>query len=82
MDAALDNQVPGIKAQCGGAITCSTCHCYVDEAWIGRITAPSDDETIMLEYVWQPRKNSRLSCQVVIEEALDGIVIHLPQKQA
>lgn len=81
MDAALDNQIPGIKAQCGGAITCSTCHCYVDEDWLDRVPPPVDDEVVMLEFVWQPRKNSRLCCQLVMDASLDGIVVRIPEKQ-
>ena len=81
MDAALDHLIPGIKAQCGGAITCSTCHCYVDNAWVSRIPPAGELEKTMLEYVWQPRKNSRLCCQLVMDANLDGIVVHVPVRQ-
>lgn len=81
MDAALDNMIPGVKAQCGGGITCSTCHCYVHEDWLHRLPEPVPDEKTMLEYVWQPLKNSRLCCQIVLTEEMDGIVVHVPKKQ-
>lgn len=81
MDAALDNNIPGIKAQCGGGITCSTCHCYVHETWVEKLPEPVPDERTMLDYVWQPQNNSRLCCQIVLTDSLDGIVVEIPEKQ-
>ncbi len=82
MDCALDHGVVGIKAQCGGACTCVTCHVYVAQSWIGKLMAPRRDELEMLDYVWQRRPNSRLACQIVIDETCDGIVMDVPRKQA
>lgn len=81
MDAALDHNIAGIKAQCGGGVTCSTCHCYVEEAWIDLLPEPISDERDMLAYVWKPHKTSRLCCQLVVTNKLDGIVIFIPEKQ-
>ena len=81
MDCALDNGVAGIVAQCGGGCTCSTCHCYVDEPWLALLPEMIDDERALLEYVWEWRHDSRLSCQIFVTEALDGIVVRLPEHQ-
>lgn len=82
MDGALDNGVPGIKAQCGGGCTCATCHCYVRSPWFEKLPEPIQDETDMLAYVWEPRANSRLSCQVRVTAELDGMIVDVPQEQA
>ncbi|MCZ6870325.1 MAG: 2Fe-2S iron-sulfur cluster-binding protein [Gammaproteobacteria bacterium] len=82
MDCALDNSVRGIKAQCGGGCTCSTCHCYVESPWFEQLPPPISDEQDMLEFVWERRDNSRLSCQVFVDDDLDGIVVHIPEMQA
>lgn len=82
MDCALDNGVKGIRAQCGGGCTCSTCHCYVESPWFERLPAPISDEEDMLEFAWERRPNSRLSCQVFVDDDLDGIVVHIPEQQA
>jgi len=82
MDCALDHGVAGIKAQCGGACTCVTCHCYVEESWLERLKVPRPDELEMLDYVWQRRSNSRLACQIVVDNACDGIVVRIPLRQA
>lgn len=78
MDCAVDNGVAGIRAQCGGACTCSTCHCYVVAPWFMRVGPPLGDEKDILEYVPERRANSRLSCQIVLTESLDGIVVEVP----
>ena len=82
MDCALDHGVAGIKAQCGGACTCVTCHCYVEASWFAKLRAPRADELEMLEYVWARRDNSRLACQIVLDDACDGIVVRIPRRQA
>ena len=82
MDCALDHGVAGIRAQCGGACTCVTCHCYVESTWFERITPARPDELEMLEYVWERESNSRLACQVVLDAACTGIVIRIPRHQA
>lgn len=81
MQAAVDNMIDGIVGECGGSCSCATCHCYVDEKWVDRIPAANGMEKDMLECVLEPRPNSRLSCQLVVSAALDGLVIHLPESQ-
>jgi ferredoxin, 2Fe-2S len=82
MQGAVNNAVDGIVAECGGGLACATCHCYVDDAWIGRVGAPSQPETDMLEAVAGERKpGSRLSCQITVSDALDGLVVRLPETQ-
>lgn len=82
MDGALDNHIPGIIAQCGGGCTCATCHCYVPEPYWSRLPPPHPDEREMLEYVWQPRPDSRLACQLFPDPSLDGLVVEVPARQA
>lgn len=81
MQAAVDNMIDGIVGECGGSCSCATCHCYVDEAWVSRLPAAGGMEKDMLECVLEPRPNSRLSCQIVVTDALDGLVIRLPESQ-
>ncbi len=81
MQGAVDNMIDGILAECGGACACATCHCYVDEAWISKIPAPSDMEKDLLEAVVDPKENSRLSCQVIVTDDMDGFTVHLPASQ-
>jgi 2Fe-2S ferredoxin len=81
MQAAVDNGIDGIIAECGGACSCATCHCYVDDAWTAKLDAASDLEKEMIECVLDPEDNSRLSCQVVITDELDGMVVRLPENQ-
>jgi ferredoxin, 2Fe-2S len=72
MQGAVDNMIDGILAECGGSCSCATCHCYIDESWVDKIT---------LTCVSEPKDNSRLSCQIRMTEALDGLVVHLPVSQ-
>ena len=81
MRAAVDNNVEGIIGECGGSLTCATCHVYVDEAWLSRIGPPSEEEEFLLEYVAVPQANSRLSCQISLREDLDGLVVQVPEEQ-
>lgn len=81
MQAAVDNGVEGIVAECGGCCSCATCHCYVDEAWLPQLPPASALERSMLECVPEPRPNSRLSCQIFLYSRLDGILIRLPPSQ-
>ena len=82
MEGARDNNVPGIEADCGGACACSTCHCYVDSAWVAKLPAKDDMEADMLDFAWQPDvERSRLTCQVKVTDELDGLIVHLPEKQ-
>jgi 2Fe-2S ferredoxin len=81
MRAATDHGVPGIDGDCGGQCACATCHCFVEPPWATRLGVRSEREGDMLNFVVDPRPNSRLGCQVVVTEALDGIVVSLPQGQ-
>ena len=83
MRGALDHDLPGIVAECGGGLACATCHCYVDDAWAEQAGTPtSQDEIDMLEMTnSEVRPTSRLSCQIEITAALDGLVVHLPENQ-
>lgn len=81
MTAALDNGVPGIDADCGGGCACGTCHVYIDAAWYGRLPGVESMEEDILGFVHKREDTSRLSCQVTVDDALDGIVVHLPASQ-
>ena len=81
MQAALDNMIQGIVAECGGACSCATCHCYVDEAWVDKVGKPGLVESEMMEFAVEARDNSRLSCQLRITEDLDGLIVLLPASQ-
>ena len=81
MQAAIDSNVRGIIAECGGACSCATCHVYVDESWVARLGKKSETEDAMLEAVCEPRPNSRLSCQLRVTEDLDGLIVTMPEKQ-
>jgi 2Fe-2S ferredoxin len=81
MEAARNNNVRGIKAECGGECSCSTCHCYVDPAWVDLLPPKRDDEAGLVEFAWEPRATSRLACQIRLTEALDGLVLHVPARQ-
>lgn len=81
MRAAVDNGISGILADCGGVCSCATCHCYIDEAWQDKTGAPDEVEEQMLDFVLEPQPNSRLSCQIEVDDSLDGLVVHLPASQ-
>ena len=82
MQGAVDNMLQGIVGECGGALACATCHCYVDDAWIGRVGPPAELEMQMLEATAEDKKpGSRLSCQITVSDELDGLVVHLPASQ-
>lgn len=82
MRAATSNLVPGIVGECGGDLSCATCHVFVDPEWYNRLPAPSDDETEMLEATSEePTEYSRLCCQIVCGPDTDGIVLHIPDSQ-
>ena len=81
MEAALQNSIPGIDADCGGACACSTCHVYVAPEWIDKITPQQEIETDMLDFAWEPRESSRLSCQIKLTPACNGLVVHTPTRQ-
>ena len=81
MEAAIDHDVPGIVAECGGACSCATCHVYVDSAWAERLDPPDSQEDGMLDCVLDRHAASRLSCQIVLTDELDGLVVHVPESQ-
>jgi len=81
MEAAIMNGVPGIVAECGGACTCATCHVYVTEAWSEQVGPPSAMEEDMLDFAYEVRPTSRLSCQIRVKDALDGLVVEVPGRQ-
>ena len=82
MEGALQNNIPGIDADCGGACACATCHVYVDEKWFGKLQKKEDAEQDMLDMAFEPKKNSRLACQITATDELDGLVVKMPSKQA
>ncbi len=82
METAIKNSIPGIEAECGGACACSTCHVYVDPAWREATGEPSPMEEDMLDFAFDVRPNSRLSCQIKVTPALDGLVVTTPERQA
>lgn len=82
MENAIKNSVPGIEAECGGACACATCHVYVDEDWIGTTGSPEAMEEDMLDFAYDVRPNSRLSCQIKVTDELNGLVVTVPERQA
>lgn len=82
MEAAVQNGVKQILAECGGAVSCGTCHVYISEPWISKVPLPDDGEDDMLEYVLERKEGSRLSCQIRLTEQLDGMIVYLPRVQA
>ena len=81
MEGAIRNNVPGIDADCGGACACATCHVYVDDAWCEATGKPSAMEESMLDFAEEAEPNSRLSCQIRVSDALDGLIVRLPANQ-
>ena len=82
MEGAVKNNIPGIDADCGGACACATCHVYVEEEWRDKTGGPSPMEEDMLDFGYDVRPNSRLSCQIKVTEELDGLVVRVPERQA
>ena len=81
MEGAVQNNIPGIDADCGGSMACATCHVYVKEEWFNKLSKKEDGEEDMLDMAFEPKKNSRLSCQLMVSDQLDGLVVNLPEKQ-
>ena len=81
MEGAVQNNIPGIDADCGGSCACATCHVYVDEEWIEKLPQKDDGEEDMLDMAFEPKKFSRLSCQILVDNSLDGLVVKMPSKQ-
>ena len=82
MEGAIQNNVPGIDADCGGSMACATCHVYVKEEWFNKLPKKEDGEEDMLDMAYETNKFSRLSCQLTVSDKLDGMIVNLPEKQA
>ncbi len=80
MEVAIQNDIPGIVAECGGACTCATCHVYVDEKWADITGTPSAMEEDMLDFAFEVQPNSRLSCQVKVSKGIDGLIVRVPKQ--
>ena len=81
MEGAVQNNIPGIDADCGGGMACATCHVYVNDEWFNKIPKAEDGEQDMIDMAYEPKKNSRLSCQLIVSDDLDGLVVDMPEKQ-
>jgi 2Fe-2S ferredoxin len=81
MEAARRHRIRGINAECGGQCWCSTCHCYIDRLWLDRLPPKNDHEANLIEFAWEPKETSRLACQITITDALDGLVLYVPERQ-
>ena len=81
MEGAVQNDIPGIDADCGGGMACATCHVYVKEDWFNKLPKKEEGEEDMLDMAFEPKKNSRLSCQLVVSDELDGLIVDIPSKQ-
>ena len=82
MEGAVQNDIPGIDADCGGGMACATCHVYVNEEWLDKLPAKEDGEEDMLDMAYEPNKFSRLSCQLTVSDELEGLIVNIPEKQA
>ena len=81
MEGAVQNNIPGIDADCGGGMACATCHVYVQDEWFNKLPKKEDGEEDMLDMAFEPKKNSRLSCQLMVTDQIEGLVVNLPEKQ-
>ena len=81
METAINSDVPGILATCGGSCSCATCHVYVDDSWVDKLPAPELEEMDMLDTAHDLQENSRLSCQIKVTEELDGLIVTTPPRQ-
>ena len=82
MEGAIQNNIPGIDADCGGSMACATCHVYVKEEWFDKLPKKDDGEEDMIDMAYKPNKYSRLSCQLTVSDELEGLTVKLPEKQA
>ena len=82
MEGAIQKDIPGIDADCGGGMACATCHVYVKDDWFNKIPKKEDGEDDMLDMAFEPKTNSRLSCQIIVSDELDGLEVNIPSKQA
>ena len=81
MEGAIQNDIPGIDADCGGSMACATCHVYVEEKWLDKLPKAEEAEVDMIDMAFEPKKNSRLSCQIIVTDSIDGLVVNVPSKQ-
>ena len=81
MEGAVQNDIPGIDADCGGSMACATCHVYVKDDWYDKLDEKSEGEDDMIDQAYEPKKNSRLSCQITGSDKIEGLIVHLPEKQ-
>ncbi len=81
MEGAVQNNIPGIDADCGGSMACATCHVYVKDEWFNKLPKKEDGEEDMIDMAYEPKKLSRLSCQIIVTNDLDGLIVQLPEKQ-
>ena len=81
MEGAIQNDIPGIDADCGGSMACATCHVYVEEKWLDKIPKAEEAEEDMIDMAFEPKKNSRLSCQITVTDEIDGLIVTTPEKQ-
>ena len=81
MEGAVQNNISGIDADCGGSMACATCHVYVEDSWLNKLPKAEDAENDMIDMAYNPKKNSRLSCQIIVSEELDGLIVTTPEKQ-
>ena len=82
MEGAIQNDIPGIDADCGGSMACATCHVYVEEKWLNKLPKAEEAEIDMIDMAYEPKKNSRLSCQIIASDDIDGLIITTPKKQS
>jgi len=82
MEGAIQNDIPGIDADCGGSMACATCHVYVEEKWLDKLPKVEEAEVDMIDMAFEPKKNSRLSCQIIVSDDLDGLKVTTPAKQS
>ena len=82
MEGAVQNEIQGIDADCGGSMACATCHVYVEDSWFNKIVKAEDAENDMIDMAYEPKKNSRLSCQIIVSDELDGLEVTTPEKQS
>ena len=81
MEGAVQNNIPGIDADCGGSMACATCHVYVEDSWLNKLPKAEDAEQDMIDMAYKPNKNSRLSCQIIVSDEIDGLTVTTPEKQ-
>ena len=82
MEGAVQNNITGIDADCGGSMACATCHVYVEDSWFNKLPKAEDAEKDMIDMAYEPKKNSRLSCQIIVSDELDGLTVCIPSKQS